>query len=146
MSGENIPAIESALATFVVNPEPYLIHCELQLNLRALAVKLQILPVWLDMGGCLGVQPDGNVVSFLWDEPDQLRKETDKRIRNMVYYQGSCKFPELAELAPSRPPSAETCSHCGGTGKVSFPKEADEAPELSVVCFCSGLGWLPAKS
>jgi hypothetical protein len=154
MAGSLIPEIQKTLTEFIADPEPYLIHCEPPLDLRSLAKKLQVLPVHLDMGGCLALQPDGNVVSFLWDEPDHIRTEPDERIRNMAYFQGSHKFPGLAVLVPTRPPSAETCSDCGGTGRVSFGPEQDEAFARSsglevadaIVCSCGGLGWLPRGS
>ncbi len=77
-----IPQIESALSSFVSDPSPHVFPGD-GLDLRALAAELQLLPVVLDMGGCIGLRPNGEVMSFLWDEPRQLRPEHDQRICNL---------------------------------------------------------------
>jgi hypothetical protein len=139
-TGVTIPEITAALAAFVNNPEPYQVHSDPPLDLRALAAELELLPVMLDMGGCYGLKRDGEVVSFAWDEPHQLRIEREERIRNMAIFQGSLKYAVLAPLVPSRPPSAVTCSACKGTGEFS---EFGERLVGKIICYCGGLGWLP---
>src|SRR4051794_20963215 len=107
-----------------MSPEPYTIGFDPPLDLRALASELRLLPATLDMGGCFGLHPTGEVASFPWDEPTSLRLEEDPRIRNLAYYQASLKHPLLAPLVPRRPIDALVCSHCGGSGKcVGFPGE-----------------------
>ncbi len=136
----NIPEIAAALAEFVAVSEPYTIRFDPPLDLRAIAADVQLLPAMLDMGGCIGLRPSGAVASFLWDEPRQLRAETDERIRNLAYYQASLKYPRLVPLGPRRPPDAVVCSYCGGSGRCSgLPDRLAD----SVVCYCGGLGWLP---
>jgi hypothetical protein len=138
---QRIPIVDAVLAVFIANTEPYVI-CS-SLDLRALAAELQILPVWLDMGGCYGLRLDGTVVSFTWDEPHQIRVEPDERIRNLALFQGSVKYPELRCLVPQRPASGVTCPHCAGSAKVYFdPKDLSK----TFVCFCGGLGWLPSET
>src|SRR5688572_24384990 len=96
---QSIPEIEAVLAAFLAGPEPYMIHLDRPLDLRSIATETRLLPVVLDGGGCIGLLPSGEVASFLWDEPRQLLRrgwvEGDVRIRNLVYYQASLKFPEL---------------------------------------------------
>jgi len=139
----DFPEIAAALAEFVAAPEPYTIGFDQPLDLRAIAAEVRLLPAMLDMGGCLGLRPSGAVASFFWDEPRQLRTETDERIRNLAYHQASLKYPQLAPLVPRRPPDAVVCSYCGGSGRCSgFPDRLAD----SVVCYCGGLGWLSSKT
>jgi hypothetical protein len=135
-----IPEIAAALVAFTADPEPYTIGFDPPLDLRALAQQVQLLPAVLDMGGCLGLRPSGEVASLLWDEPHLLRAERDERIQNLAYYRASLKWPALAALVPVRPADALVCWHCGGSGRCS-----GLAPELAdrMVCYCGGLGWLP---
>jgi hypothetical protein len=77
--GQDIPEIVAVLTTFVAGPEPYTIHFDPPLDLRAIAAEVQLLPACLDIGGCLGLRPSGEVASFTWDEPRQLRDEWDER-------------------------------------------------------------------
>jgi len=140
---QDIPEIVAAFDAFIVAAEPYTIGFEPPLDLRALAGELGLLPALLDMGGCLGLLKNGEVASFLWDEPATLRLESDPRIRNLAYFQTSLKYPVLAPLVSQRPIDALTCSHCSGSGKWLGlnAKWADR-----IVCYCGGLGWLPGLS
>jgi hypothetical protein len=140
LSAQDFPEIVAALTAFISAPEPYTIGFDPPLDLRPLAAELQLLPAMLDMGGCLGLHPTGEVASFLWDEPTTLRTERDPRVRNLAYFQASLKYPALAPLVPPRPADVVVCSHCGGTGRCSgFPDELAD----KIVCYCGGLGWLP---
>ena len=108
--------IEAILKGFVADPEPYLIELEEPLDLRRLAAELNLLPMFLDFGGCYGIRPNGGIVSFSWDEPYKLDVENDPRIWNIVLFQGAKKYPELEELIPIRPPDTVECPDCKGTG------------------------------
>jgi hypothetical protein len=99
-ASRDIPEITVALARFVADITPYVICGEPSFDLRALAKKLQVLPVYLDMGGCFGVRPNSEVVSFTWDEPRCLCPVNVERVRNMVFFRASRKYPELAFLMP----------------------------------------------
>jgi len=134
-ASQDVPEIVAAIAEFVGASAPYTIGVDPPLDLRAIVAEVQLLPAMLDMGGCLGLRPNGEVASFMWDEPYTLRPETDNRIRNMAYYRASLKHPALAPLVPRRPADAVDCSYCAGSGR--FPG-FDQ-----VVCYCGGLGWLP---
>lgn len=143
MSGEpDIPAIAAALAAFVADPAPYLIKSDPPLDLRALAARVHLLPVVLDMGGYLGLRPTGAVASVAWDEPDRPAPVDDLRIRNLVHHRAGLRYPALADLAPARPPDARACPSCDGSGQP-----AGLPPHLAarIPCECGGLGWLPAR-
>ena len=110
-------------------------------DVRGLAVNREMLPLFCDMGGCLAIRPDGEIVSFVWDEADKLRVEGDTRARNIALFQGSTKYPELKSLIKPASPSARECPHCEGTGVEASAREAGMGD--GVVCYCGGLGWLP---
>lgn len=112
------------------------------MGLRELATELNALPMSLDFGGCYAIRPNGEIISFRWDDPYNLESENDPRIRNLVLFQGAKKYPELSEFVPSRPPVAEDCSHCNGTG-IEPMNEKLGFDEERIVCYCGGLGWLP---
>jgi hypothetical protein len=140
LSPHVLDKINAALNLYVTNPEPNMINSDPSIDLRKLAGELNLLPMSLDFGGCYGIRPNGDIFSFTWDEPYDLRPENDTRICNSVLFQGSKKYPELAALAPSRPPSAVVCNHCDGTGIDPY---AIKLNTDAIVCYCGGLGWLP---
>lgn len=128
--------IEANLKEFISNPESY----SSLPDLKEIAFELKVLPMLLDMGGCYAIRPNGEIVSFAWDEPYDLEIENNPRIQNIVLFQGSKKYPGLSALVPTRPPDARNCDFCDGTGTViGLPADMAE----SIVCYCGGLGWLP---
>jgi hypothetical protein len=106
------------------------------MGLRKIAADLQALPLMLDMGGCFAVRCNGEVISFAWDTPAEVRVEKDPRIRNIVFFQGSQKYPSLRFLILPRLADAVDCPQCGGTRKMDIPIK-------DLVCYCGGLGWVP---
>jgi hypothetical protein len=132
--------IEAALEAYVSNPEPELLSFDPPLDLRKLAGELNLLPLLLDMGGCIGVRPDGALFAFVWDDPYELMPETDTRVCNIALFNGAQKFPEMMELIPMRPANARECDYCKGSGVVvGLPPDLAKA----VRCYCGGLGWVP---
>src|SRR5690348_6387084 len=123
VDGKDIPEIAITLAAFIADPEPYIIRFEPPLNLRNHAAEVLLLPVTLDMGGCIGLRPSGEVAYFLWDDPKLLIAECEERVRNSAYYQASLKYPMLAPLVPRRPSDAVVCTHCNGSGRCDFLPE-----------------------
>jgi hypothetical protein len=113
-----------------------------QLGLREIVSELNVLPLMLDMGGCYALQPDGEVISFLWDDYKTIRPENDSRIRNIALFQGSKKYDELLALIPEKPADAVQCSSCVGTGVEPF--SAKNGID-NLVCYCGGLGWVPRE-
>jgi hypothetical protein len=124
--------IKMALQQFLADSSPD------PMNLRRIAAELQVLPLVPDMGGCYAIRSNGEVVSFSWDAPGDVRVEKDPRIRNMAVFQGSRKYPTLKSLVPPRRADALDCPHCLGTGKLPEPMQ-------NIICYCGGLGWLPGE-
>jgi hypothetical protein len=112
------------------------------IDLKRIAAQLDALPVLMDMGGCIAIRPDGELIGFLWDEPEQARPERDPHFRFLALYEASQRYPELMELAPSRTAEDRDCEACGGTGEVSLPEEL-RGKITNIRCYCGGAGWLP---
>jgi hypothetical protein len=144
---EHTDKVIEAFAKFIADPDPFVLNFDPPLDLRKIAAELNLLPVMLDWGGCFAVRSDGQIFSFLWDSPHELRPEDDPRIINMFFYQASQKYPELAELRPQKPDNAQLCPHCKGTGDPLFGMDltgTDLANQANnFVCYCGNLGWLP---
>jgi hypothetical protein len=94
------------------------------------------------MGGWFALTAAGDVVSAVHDPPNPLERVTDVRLRNSVFYEASRRYSDLAHLAPQRTAGDQNCPHCRGTGRVVL-SDGRDAP-ANVVCYCGGLGWLPA--
>src|SRR5215510_6818358 len=139
---EHTDKIMEAIRKFVADPEPDLAHSDEPYDLRKLAAELELLPAMRDLGGCFAIRADGQIFSFLWDFPYPLRPEVHPRIINIVLYQASLRYPELSELKPQKPPDAQTCSQCKGTGDPLFGTDLENKYD-NIVCYCGNLGWLP---
>ena len=108
-------------------------------ELRKLVAQEDVLPLFCDMGGVFTITIDGEIRSFLWDDTSHGEVESDLRIRNLVLFQGSKKYPGL-EVLIKKPDDARVCAHCGGTGIAPF---AVNLKADNIVCYCGGLGWIP---
>src|SRR5207245_720042 len=112
-------------------------------ELARLARLHEVLPLWTDMGGCIALQPSGQLVFFAWDDPEKVQPvgaagAHDRRMVHAARAVGSRRFPSIAGLAPVRDSGARVCPSCGGSGKlVSVPD--------NIVCECGGLGWVPSS-
>ena|SRR5215212_8707348 len=134
--------IDAKLNEFILesSPDP--------MNLCQVVARFRILPLYLDWSGGWAIRSDGEVISFSYEEPFDLKVEDDTRIRNIALFEGSKKYPELKALAPERPSNAVGCPHCKGAGTPGgireYAKEKGKEHLLDViVCYCGGLGWLP---
>ena len=104
---------------------------------------LHALPLYADWGGGVAIRPDGELIGFLWDEPQSIKVETDPHLRFLALVTGSERYPELAPLSPQRSSNDRDCPLCKGTGEVDGLKE--HGIDTNVVrCYCGGAGWLPA--
>lgn len=82
------------------------------------------------------LQPDGTLLCMDYEEfGHPTEPETDPLVLYAVLVHGARCYPELQELAPSRPEGARPCSKCGATGM-----EKGEAWKWCLSC--NGLGWL----
>lgn len=109
------------------------------LELRNLVAQERVLPLYCDMGGVFTINVEGEIRSFLWDDTLHGRIEYEPRIRNLVLFQGSIKYPELKSLI-TKPDDARVCGECDGTGIHPF---AEKLNTNTIVCYCGGLGWIP---
>ena len=129
-----VPAeVEVALSRFLseFDPDP--------LDVKGIARRHHALPLLLDMGGCVALRPNGELIQFLWDTPDQITIEADPKIRHVARAVGSRRYPAISRLAPTRTSTSEVCPTCKGTGVIR--------PGLpNIVCSCGGLGWVPSAA
>lgn len=108
-------------------------------HLREIAATKNVLPLTWDMGGVFTINPNGEIVSFAWDEWENPRVESDLRVRNNALFAGSKKYSELESLI-ERPKAARMCPHCGGSGKDVYSEKLNSD---AIICYCGGLGWIP---
>lgn len=108
--------------------------------LREIASKYKALPLFCDLGGCLAIRPDGEIIYISDKVGEGIKIEADLIKRNTALVQGSMRYPELASLIPPRPLTAKQCSECSGTGTHPI---TSTAKYKDVICKCGGTGWLP---
>ena len=109
-------------------------------NVRQVVAQKNVLPLLLDVGGVVAINPDGHVLSFLWDDTEHPRLESDPRIRNVALFQGSKAISRAERPVPTKPGDARTCPSCGGSG---IDSAAAKLNVDNIVCYCGGLGWIP---
>jgi uncharacterized protein (TIGR02996 family) len=109
------------------------------MELRRWARHHSALPLMPDMAGCYCIRMEGEIISFAWDREEDARTGSETRVRNVVLFQGSEKYPELRLFIPPRPIDASDCPACEGKGVLmKLPAELRD----KVVCECGGLGWI----
>ena len=107
-------------------------------DLRGVARRLQALPIFPDISGCLALRPDGSFVFCEWDTWI-CTEEIEPVFRLVGLVNGSEKYPELKALLPARPENAVTCKECKGTGRFIIEDQVAE----NIFCGqCSGMGWI----
>lgn len=110
------------------------------LNLRNLAARFEALPLCVDWENCWAIRLDGKVVVFLHSAEDgQLETEDDQRLVNIALYQGGITYPEIKSLVPLRPAESKDCPYCVGKGI-----DPNSLEDENIICYCGGLGWVPA--
>jgi hypothetical protein len=62
----------------------------------------------------------GRNSEVLIDRDDGVLHPANPQEREFTYLQAARRHPELRHLAPERPPSAQTCQGCGGSGEVTL--------------------------
>jgi len=110
-------------------------------GLAELAQRTGVLPMSWDMGGVIALSPDGEIVSWAWEDEDRRSTSHHSIERHVVMFQGAAKYPRLRPFLPHRTPDSQVCQSCRGSGRpLGIP---DAIP--SIVCACGGAGWLPAS-
>ena len=118
-------------------------HAETHPEIATFVATLEALPLYADWGGGVAMRPDGELIGFLWDEPQSIKMETDPHLRFLALVTGSERYPELASLLPQRTSNDRDCPLCNGTGEVPGLKEHGIDTKV-VRCYCGGAGWLPS--
>jgi hypothetical protein len=94
------------------------------------------LPIGFGLFSHFLLRPDGEVISI--DSLDSIEIERSRESYHLlrILAWGIERYPALASLIPERPPEAEDCPLCGGSGtNVSVAGN-----EITCV-WCSGLRW-----
>jgi len=105
--------------------------------------QLNVLPVMFDIGGASVLCPDGTWKCVLWNEPHAVTEMAcfDDRIERGLRHKASQKYPSLQWMKPIPQSVSINCPECNGDG-IS---PAAKAGATNVVCWCGGLGWVPAN-
>jgi|GEM_PF-1593186 len=134
--------IKSQFDEYIAPEGPLFADKEETIDLRAIARSLNVLPVLLDWSGAYAIDPDGQVMLFMYETPDAPVPETDARTINTVLFAAANTYPTLKALAPVRSSTSVDCPYCAGTGLLNDPDLRHISPPIR--CFCGGLGWIPA--
>jgi hypothetical protein len=102
------------------------------------------LPLWCDWNGGVAIRPDGELIGFLWDDPQSAKVEADPHFRFLACVAGAEKYAELASLLPTRTVNDRECTSCNGSGIIPGLKE--HGIDLNNIrCYCGGAVWLPSN-
>ena len=107
-------------------------------EVATVAERHDFLVLYADIGGAIGVRPDGEFVEVGWDDDHAVPLES-LRWRDIALVTGAKTYPEIARLLPVRTRGDRTCDQCHGTGKVAVQGTTVE----KLMCKCAGLGWIP---
>ena len=121
---------------FLNHPQD-LIHTK---ELQYTVAKYNLLPLVFNWHPCC-INPEGEIFLLDWDNLNDQKVETNKRIVNAILFQGIKKYPELKELMPIRSENDIDCPSCKGTGILPLAKELNLVE--NIICWCGGLGWIP---
>jgi hypothetical protein len=80
------------------------------------------------------LDPEGNPVKAMWADWRNAERVHDPVLRNRILVEASVRCPEWAHVRPVRGDGDKTCLSCDG----------DPTPSGWAMCYCGGLGWLPA--
>jgi hypothetical protein len=106
--------------------------------------KINALPLYMDWVGGVALRSDGDLIGFLWDEPESVKVETDPWFRFLARVAGANRYPELASLLPQRTDRDRDCPLCKGAGEAAGLREHGIDPKV-IRCYCGGAGWLPSN-
>jgi hypothetical protein len=112
---------------------------ELESHRDAARLAPDLLPLYLDWVGFIGLADDGEVRFVNWDPPHTSAPVREPYLVRAALVAGAEQYAELAALRPVRPANAVDCVLCGGTGRPTI--EGQPVPD-NIRCFCGGLGWL----
>lgn len=119
--------IEQLIAEYLSGPEGPVSHDQVR--------RAHALPVYSDMGGCLLITPEAEILALRHEGPDRAQPEVDPRWRRVAFTRAAERFPQLAALRPKRPSDGVDCPRCGAEGVVQAGSAFIDCGE------CFGLGW-----
>ena len=138
--------IQKAIDQYVSINEPILIRYDGEVDLRKIAKELNVLPLVGDFGHNWGLNIQGEVVCFPYNNLNELEIIDDEPLhfqgmRRRVYLLASTEHG-LEELLPERSADSIDCSDCKGTGRNPI-NDTLGYKKARIGCKCFGLGWLP---
>src|SRR5262245_23779098 len=99
-----------------------------------LSQKFTALPIGSGSFSYFLLHPDGEVISIDCLDSVKVERSRESYRLSTILAWGAERYPALAPLIPERPPEAEDCPLCGGSG---MSVAGDEITCL----WCSGLRW-----
>jgi len=129
-----IPGFDRLLASFPRPDDPV----GYEGTWRESAVRRRLVPIYSDWIVGFAVDENGQVLYSGDEMSAEYTALTNDRYRHIALAQAAARFPELAQLRPTRRPEDPVCPSCRGTGGVA------QYPQL--ICECGNLGWIPAGS
>jgi hypothetical protein len=118
-------------------------HSKTHLEIAKFIELVDALPLYQDMGGGVAMRADGELIGFIWDEPQSIKPETDPHLRFLALVSGAERYPELSSLSPQRTENDRDCSICRGTGPCWTLKRKASTPHIFVVIVAAPDGCLP---
>ena len=91
---------------------------EMAPTMAAVVEAIGALPLWCGWSGGVALRPDGELIGFLWDDPQSAKVETDPDFRFLACVACAEKYPELSGLLPPRTVDDRGYPTCKGSGKV----------------------------
>ena len=103
-------------------------------SIREFAAETGSAVIYGDMGGYVLITPDNRLLECDPERDGVIRPLGDLKFHLIALVSISLKHPEFRALPPIRPPQAEDCAVCGGSGTVTAHR---------IPCgTCLGLGWV----
>jgi len=101
-----------------------------------LSQKFTALPIGSGSFSYFLLHPDGEVISIDTLDSEEVERSSESYRLSTILAWGAERYPALAPLIPERPPEAEDCPLCGGSGTDVSVASAEMA-----CVWCSGLRW-----
>jgi hypothetical protein len=106
-------AIEQRLADFLADEDPR------RADQRGLAAQLHAIPLYADLGACIAIRPNGELISVHsnqdWSKPKEWTPEIEPKWRTVALATGSRKYLEVKVLLPVKGPDDLEVTDRGGT-------------------------------
>ena len=97
--------------------------------------KFDALPLYIGWTECVGIRPDGAIVSWSIEGEYEGAPEVEYQLLvRIALVSGAKRYSFLQPFIPERPPYALDCRTCNGSGTI------ERLP--NVICECGGIGWV----